>query len=225
MKKDDISSKDGKNGNSSHVIYDGKIYDVTDSKLWKNGSHLNRHQAGEDLTKFMSMAPHGTEVFEKFECIGEIEEAPETISKKDIYRRLYSKYHPHPIFLHYPMGLIGFSAFMLVLFLITSNDSFETAAFYSLLCGAITIIPTIISGIISWWINYEMALTSIFRYKLFASGILLILCTIAVILRLIYPNIATQEGLLTYIYYLSVFISVPTMSVAAYNGGKITWPS
>ncbi|RII26272.1 MAG: cytochrome B5 [Geobacter sp.] len=50
---------DGKEGRPTYVAYQGGIYDVTESRLWKEGSHMRRHQAGIDLTEALSQAPHG----------------------------------------------------------------------------------------------------------------------------------------------------------------------
>lgn len=51
--------------------FNGYIYDLTNSKLWRNGKHYE-HWAGQDLTAEMKDAPHTAHVFEKFEIIGKI---------------------------------------------------------------------------------------------------------------------------------------------------------
>lgn len=55
------------------MSYKGKVYDVTNSRLWKNGKHVNRHEAGMDLTEAMEAAPHGMDVLERFEHVDTIE--------------------------------------------------------------------------------------------------------------------------------------------------------
>lgn len=52
-----------------YIAYKGKIYDVTSSRLWKNGKHYE-HWAGQDLTDELADAPHADEVFERFEQVG-----------------------------------------------------------------------------------------------------------------------------------------------------------
>ncbi|MBI5206355.1 MAG: hypothetical protein HY934_01035 [Candidatus Firestonebacteria bacterium] len=54
-----LSFFNGKDGHPSYIAYKGKVYDVTESKLWKNGIHAGRHHAGIDLTDCLSQAPHG----------------------------------------------------------------------------------------------------------------------------------------------------------------------
>jgi predicted heme/steroid binding protein len=42
-----------------YIVYKGIIYDVTKGKLWKNGSHVMKHMAGNDLTGMLMNAPLG----------------------------------------------------------------------------------------------------------------------------------------------------------------------
>ena len=51
--------------------FNGLIYDVSQSKLWRNGKHYE-HWAGQDLTEEMKDAPHTQHVFEKFEVVGRL---------------------------------------------------------------------------------------------------------------------------------------------------------
>lgn len=53
------------------VAFKGIIYDVTSSKMWRNGKHYE-HWAGQDLTEELADAPHGDNVFEKFDVVGKI---------------------------------------------------------------------------------------------------------------------------------------------------------
>ena len=43
------------------MLYRGKVHDVTASRLWRNGKHVNAHFAGNDLTSSMAAAPHEEE--------------------------------------------------------------------------------------------------------------------------------------------------------------------
>ena len=56
---DGLCQFDGKDGRPAHIAFRGYIYDVTGSRLWKNGSHVMRHAAGADLTDVLKNAPHG----------------------------------------------------------------------------------------------------------------------------------------------------------------------
>jgi len=74
MTKDELHQYDGKQGNKAYVAFEGKIYDLTGSKLWKNGVHLKTHHAGHDLTLAMKAAPHGPQVMERYEAVAELVE-------------------------------------------------------------------------------------------------------------------------------------------------------
>jgi predicted heme/steroid binding protein len=51
------------------VVYRGKVYDVTGSRLWPEGKHARRHDAWQDLTGALAGAPHGPEVLERFTLV------------------------------------------------------------------------------------------------------------------------------------------------------------
>jgi predicted heme/steroid binding protein len=53
------------------ICYQGYIYDVSGSRLWKTGNHYE-HWAGQDLTEELSEAPHTENVFDKFQPIGKL---------------------------------------------------------------------------------------------------------------------------------------------------------
>ena len=56
-----LSHFDGRDGRPAYIAYKGMIYDVTNSRYWKNGSHMVKHHAGGDLTNVLDMAPHKEE--------------------------------------------------------------------------------------------------------------------------------------------------------------------
>jgi predicted heme/steroid binding protein/uncharacterized membrane protein len=49
---------DGAEGRPSYIGYKGMVYDISNSRLWKNGSHMVKHHAGQDLTEALKNAPH-----------------------------------------------------------------------------------------------------------------------------------------------------------------------
>ena len=69
--KSQLALRNGQDKEEIWVAYLGKIYDVTDSRLWKNGKHYE-HWAGQDLTDELPEAPHTEKVFEKFDVVGEL---------------------------------------------------------------------------------------------------------------------------------------------------------
>jgi predicted heme/steroid binding protein len=54
------------------VAFKGNVYDVSKSRLWREGKHYE-HWAGQDLTEELKDAPHTDKVFEKFKIVGKLE--------------------------------------------------------------------------------------------------------------------------------------------------------
>jgi predicted heme/steroid binding protein len=71
----DLAQYNGKNGKPTYVAYKGKVYDVTNSFLWKDGRHQVLHNAGTDLTTAIEQAPHSGDVLAKYRVVGVLQEA------------------------------------------------------------------------------------------------------------------------------------------------------
>jgi predicted heme/steroid binding protein len=66
-----LALRNGQDRDEIWVAFKGIIYDVTKSRLWRNGKHYE-HWAGQDLTHELKDAPHTQTVFDKFEAIGKL---------------------------------------------------------------------------------------------------------------------------------------------------------
>ena len=66
-----LALRNGQDKPEIWIAFQGKIYDVSSSRLWFNGKHYE-HWAGQDLTDELKDAPHNEGVFSKFKIIGEI---------------------------------------------------------------------------------------------------------------------------------------------------------
>lgn len=69
--KSQLALRNGQDKPEIWCAYKGLIYDVSISKLWRNGKHYE-HWAGQDLTEEMADAPHTEFVFDKFDVIGKL---------------------------------------------------------------------------------------------------------------------------------------------------------
>ncbi|ONN27467.1 cytochrome B5 [Thermosipho affectus] len=72
--KKDLLKYNGKNGRPAYIAYEGLVYNVTESFLWKDGNHQALHKAGQDLTEALKSAPHGKEFLKKFPVVGILKE-------------------------------------------------------------------------------------------------------------------------------------------------------
>jgi predicted heme/steroid binding protein len=66
-----LALRNGQDKPEIWIAFQGIIYEVTTSRLWKDGKHYE-HWAGQDLTGELEDAPHTEKVFEKFRVIGKL---------------------------------------------------------------------------------------------------------------------------------------------------------
>ena len=66
-----LALRNGQDKPEIWVAFNGIIYDMTNSKLWRNGKHYE-HWAGQDLTKELADAPHSERVFERMRVVGKL---------------------------------------------------------------------------------------------------------------------------------------------------------
>lgn len=66
-----LALRNGQDRDEVWVAYQGVIYDVSFSRLWRNGKHYE-HWAGQDLTIELKDAPHTEKVFERCTIVGKL---------------------------------------------------------------------------------------------------------------------------------------------------------
>lgn len=67
--RNQLALRNGQDKPETWGAYQGFIYEVTESRLWKNGKHYE-HWAGQDLTEELADAPHTNAVFSRFKLVG-----------------------------------------------------------------------------------------------------------------------------------------------------------
>jgi predicted heme/steroid binding protein len=66
-----LALRNGQDKPEIWIAFKGKIYDVTNSRLWRTGMHYE-HWAGQDLTNELKDAPHTDQVFDELPVIGKL---------------------------------------------------------------------------------------------------------------------------------------------------------
>lgn len=66
-----LALRNGQDRPDIWCAYKGLIYDVSASRLWRNGKHYE-HWAGQDLTVELAEAPHAEWVFGRFSVVGKL---------------------------------------------------------------------------------------------------------------------------------------------------------
>lgn len=83
-----LSQYDGRDNRPAYVAYKGTIYDVTESRLWKHGSHVMKHSAGRDLTSLLETAPHGEDKILAMPVVGQLLATGEKV-RQPFHERLF----------------------------------------------------------------------------------------------------------------------------------------
>ncbi len=237
MTLEELNSYNGKDGKSAYVAYKGKVYDVSDSDMWKNGQHQGQHSAGIDLTEAMKHAPHSDSVFEGFKVVAELEEhdkeksskQEETVEKKSslsLKQRLqnwYQVYHPHPVTAHFPIALHFFAAGMNIAFLLNPIEKFEQGTYYAFLFATLFGLIAIVAGVFSWWVNYNFSMIRPLIIKLYTAIFTTVIGAVAIAMHTVDPSIAYNSDISALFYHFAIFITVPSVVVLGFYGGKLTW--
>jgi predicted heme/steroid binding protein/uncharacterized membrane protein len=227
--KDELERGTGTDDNPALVAVDGKVYDVTSSKMWKKGVHVKTHKAGQELSQAIEAAPHGREVFEAFEPIGELEETEETEEAGPpkppaVIERILDE-HPHPISVHFPIALSIVGALSMFLFLVLRKESFELFTLYCITLAALAAPVSIATGLLSWYYNYNAVWTHIYRVKTTLSVFLVVFQLTALGVR-VFAFDGPDLGAPLYWLYVGLALAMaPTVMGLGYFGGKITFPS
>ena len=66
-----LALRNGQDRDEIWCAYQGLIYDLSKSRLWRNGHHYE-HWAGQDLTDELVDAPHTNSVFDRFPVVGKL---------------------------------------------------------------------------------------------------------------------------------------------------------
>ncbi len=230
MDKDELSQQDGaEEGRRALVAFEGRIYDVTVSKLWRKGRHVRTHLAGQDLTMGMQAAPHGPEVLEKFEQVAELVEMaasePELSPEPPPLVALLLSRHPHPMTVHFPIAFSLGAALFIALSLVVKEPALEQAALYNTILSALATPVSVMTGLLSWYYNYSAIWTHIYRMKTSLSILLGLLLTATLLIRFLVLPETLADGHWYWSYVILTMLTGPTVIGLGYYGGKITFPS
>ena len=227
---DELARFNGENGNPIYVAFDGKVYDVSESKLWRRGQHMNRHRSGSDLTSDMQAAPHESDVLERYPQVGilkkvvvEEQTIPQPIAWL-INRFPFLRRHPHPMTVHFPIVFVLSTSFFNILYLITGVKSFELTALHCLAGGIIFTVVGITTGAYTWWLNYMAQPLKAVKIKLPLTIFMFVIEVVIFIWRILTPGILDSIHTGSIIYFLLVLSLIPIITVIGWFGASLTFP-
>jgi len=244
---EELARFDGKDGRPVYVAYNGKVVDVSGSKIWKGGRHMNRHDAGHDLTADLAQAPHPEDRLERYPQVGvlagaEIPESgapqaatagaagpecprepeqhlPWLLRKSPFLRR-----HPHPMTVHFPIAFATGAVFFLLLFLLTGRPLFENAVHAMNIVGVLFTPVAILTGLATWKYNYMLAPLTPVRIKLALSPVLFLQFLAAVVWWMANPAVLAAGSPSAGQFTVLVLSMLPVMGVVGWYGAGLTFP-
>lgn len=229
----ELAGYDGAEGRPAYVAYKGVVYDISGSRLWKAGKHMNRHHAGADMGLDLAQAPHSPDVLTRFPRVGVLDAtalAPEPVADRvpawlSRFMKRYPmlKRHPHPMTVHFPIAFCVLIPLCLVLALATGWAGFD-AAMLVLLGAAVVFTPVaIVTGLFTWWLNYAAARIKPVVIKLIATPVLFLAVLWAFAARLRAPDFLAHPGdhLGLIVLILALF---PLVSLIGWFGAALTFP-
>ncbi len=226
---DELSGYNGENGNPIYVAYDGKVFDVSESKLWRKGLHIKRHKAGHDLTNDLQAAPHDNDILQRYPQVGVLKKAvderpiPPPIAWL-ITRFPFLRRHPHPMTVHFPIVFMLSTTVFNLLYLVTGEKSFEITALHCLGAGIIFICVGITTGIYTWWLNYMAKMLKPVKIKMPLSLVMLATAVIIFVWRIAVPDVLVNFTGLSSIYLLLVLSLTLMVSIIGWYGASMTFP-
>ncbi len=136
---------------------------------------------------------------------------------------LTMEHHLHPIMVHTPNGVVPMAMLFLLITALLGFPLFETAAFYSLVFVLITMPAVLFTGYIMWQNRYRGAMTSIFKIKIGASAVAVLLLLILTIWRVAQPAIITTPSGGRWLYLLLAGLLLASVGLAGHMGGKLVF--
>jgi predicted heme/steroid binding protein/uncharacterized membrane protein len=226
----ELLKRNGEKGQPVYIAHQGKVFDVSKSKLWQGGVHMNRHHAGHDLTADIQAAPHGPEVLERYpQVAGLKKQASAGPAMPAIFARLLKRFpmlkrHPHPMTVHFPIVFTFAATMFTLLFLVTGVRAFELTALHCLGAAIIFTPVAMATGYYTWWLNYlSRPLRPVTIKKRLA--IVLLLCEIiAFVWRLAVPDILSPVRLAGASYLILILALFPLAAVLGWFGASMTFP-
>ncbi len=225
-----LDEYDGKDGRPVYIVHQGRVFDVSQSRLWKGGLHMKRHHAGTDLTTDFGGAPHGLEVFDRYPQVGVVkqteafEQPMPAMLARLLVRFPFLRRHPHPMTVHFPIVFMLSATIFNLLYLVTGVASFESTAFHCLGAGVLFMPVVIITGLYTWWLNYMAKPITPIKIKLFVSLILFLAAVTLFVWRFQSPAVLDSPGGEKGLYFLLTMALSPLVIIIGWFGANLTFP-
>lgn len=133
------------------------------------------------------------------------------------------KIHWHVILTHFPLSLFGVAFFFQILHLFVFPKCFELATNIVLVAGAVSLIPTTMSGIHTWKKSYNSSNVPLFRKKIIIAAALLAISSSLAVWRIAYIGTLQVHtaGVVHWVYLGGITILIIGSGIEGFYGGQL----
>ncbi|HCG99780.1 MAG: hypothetical protein A2074_06090 [Candidatus Aquicultor primus] len=133
------------------------------------------------------------------------------------------KMHWHVLLVHFPIASFLGSFTFMSLHLLAKNSCFDLAAYVSLIAGAIVMLPTTMTGWITWKHRYKGFTGKLFLNKIRISFGMIFLSIVLVIYQTVYPFdfLDVRNRLNHTLYFGGVTLLMMGAAAEGYYGGRL----
>jgi uncharacterized membrane protein len=133
--------------------------------------------------------------------------------------KLNYKIHWHVLFTHFPVSFFMLSSGFMILHLYTKSNCFELSSFFSLLAGMLIMLPTTVSGWLTWKGRYKGMRGKMFLYKIrIAIGMIALSIALILIRLLIHLQL---HVVWMWIYAAGILLLLVGAMVEGFYGGRL----
>jgi uncharacterized membrane protein len=130
--------------------------------------------------------------------------------------------HWHVLLVHFPISMFGTGFMFQTLHLIFAPDAFTLASAVVVTAGTVTMIPTVISGWMSWRHSYKGARTKVFTRKIIIAFTMLGVSVALTAWRLTFSSLFDEKLSPAHWLFMAGTVLLITGAVAeGYFGGKL----
>ncbi|MBM9538088.1 rubredoxin-like domain-containing protein [Desulfobulbus alkaliphilus] len=136
---------------------------------------------------------------------------------------LILRYHLHPITVHTPNGIVPMAFLFFFLSVLLGHPSFDAAALYSLVFVLIAMPAVLYTGYSTWQDRYRGAMTSVFKMKIGAAAVSVVLMLILVIWRAARPDVVAEPSGGRWLFLLLALVLLGAVGIAGHLGGQLVF--
>jgi uncharacterized membrane protein len=132
--------------------------------------------------------------------------------------------HWHVLFTHFPLSLYGTAFGFQILHLFVYPDCFELASTVTLLGATIMMIPTMITGWLTWKRQYSAAKVKLFRTKITISFAMLAISLVLSMWRVLHfiESLSQPMDIRHWVFFTGIILLMVGAITEGYYGGRLS---